>query len=647
MITYYPVKKIIILTFLFLISNFILAQQHINDSLLSALNTTTIDTQRVNILNELYLNQSNPETAKKYVQEIIELSFKINYKKGLAWGYNAMGSILSDQGDFKGALTNHFKALEYTNLKKDEFLIAAIHNNIGNIYRYTGEPTNALSFFLKALVVFEKLNKSQAVNVCLGNIATVYRQQKNFDKALEYNFKSLSIAERIKDRGAMAACYGNIGIIYAEQKKFKEALDITLKSLAIRVDQNDTMRLASVYSNLSNMYSESGSQSLALTYQLKSLAMREAMRDKRGIAMNYNNIGNIYNEMTDYKKALAYQLKALELSKQLESRELMMNTYESMVQVNKNLKDYEKAFYYQNLLTTVKDSVLNKENSKQIAEMQTKFDVEKKDVELLKNKTQLALDKKNSSLKNMVIISVLIIALLIITLISLFYYNKRKKQELQSAAELTSQKLVYEKRMIESEENERRRIAQDLHDNMGAHTTSILAQIDHLTHTENTRIDSKLIDLRDDAENIMALLRETIWILKMKTISINNFYELIKSYADKQLQKNSRIATVYNIAITTEKQLTPTITLNLYRIIQESIQNIMKHAQATEVHISIKDVPVLCIEISDNGKGFEQNKLNRMSGLDNMQHRATEISFQLEISSTLNTNTTITIQEIN
>jgi len=200
--------------------------------------------------------------------------------------------------------------------------------------------------------------------------------------------------------------------------------------------------------------------------------------------------------------------------------------------------------------------------------------------------------------------------------------------------------------IYEAEEKERTRIAKDLHDNMGAYATSILAQIDVMENSINTEDKgNKLEDLRNDAEYIMATLRETIWILKTKNITANQLFDLLKTYTNKHLVKNLNIKVVFSEDITESKSISPTISLNLYRIIQEIIQNIIKHAKAKEVVFKLSSANKIIIEIIDNGVGFDYANLTRKSGLDNIKYRANEINYSIKIESKKGGGTSFKIEE--
>ena len=194
-------------------------------------------------------------------------------------------------------------------------------------------------------------------------------------------------------------------------------------------------------------------------------------------------------------------------------------------------------------------------------------------------------------------------------------------------------------------ENERRRIGRDLHDNIGAYVTSLISKIDKLKSAHNEIIsDEQCLDARLDAEKILALLRQTIWILDNKETNITALYDQFKNYARKYL-KTDGTRVIFDENIKNNRKIAPVTGSEIFRILQEALQNIHKHAQATKVEVNVISDNKIIIYIKDNGKGFDSKELKEGFGLVNMRYRAKEIGFKLNIYSD-DTGTTLEIYEI-
>jgi signal transduction histidine kinase len=214
-----------------------------------------------------------------------------------------------------------------------------------------------------------------------------------------------------------------------------------------------------------------------------------------------------------------------------------------------------------------------------------------------------------------------------------WYYNKIKTKELKRQFELEVQM-----------QKERERISRDLHDHIGAYSTALIANADALEQQlEDEKALKTVSYLKENSKNILTTLRETIWLLNTNNLTVKRFYEGFINYSTNILRNHEGIEIEFTDAITNNAQLQPAKAIHLLRILQEAIQNIVKHAQATHIGCVLTCDKQLTITISDNGKGFNPDLIIKGNGLFNMQQRAEEINFTLAIKSTMGKGTTITL----
>jgi signal transduction histidine kinase/ligand-binding sensor domain-containing protein len=180
-------------------------------------------------------------------------------------------------------------------------------------------------------------------------------------------------------------------------------------------------------------------------------------------------------------------------------------------------------------------------------------------------------------------------------------------------------------------QQERQRISRDLHDNIGAYTSALLAGIDHLDRSGPSPGDVE--ELRDYASNIMTYLRETIWLLNHEKQTITAFSDRLVTYARKIFRNYPGITFDVEKEIISDRELSPKISLNLFRILQEALQNACKHAMAGNIILSISSGKTLTFSVRDNGKGMADTVKEEGYGLMNMQLRAAEIGFTVTIHS--------------
>jgi signal transduction histidine kinase len=213
------------------------------------------------------------------------------------------------------------------------------------------------------------------------------------------------------------------------------------------------------------------------------------------------------------------------------------------------------------------------------------------------------------------------------------YINRKKQAKLL-------QKLALQKEL----ENERQRISRDLHDNMGAYTSALIANVQHLKLTTGASTDVE--NMQSNAEQILASLRETIWVLNNKEISVQEFSDGFKNYCFKILKNFEDISFNATENIESNVMLKAATAIHLNKILQEAVQNIIKHANATQLNYTIKSNKKIQITIQDNGKGFDQYTANKGNGLENMQWRAKEVGIEIAIKSIMSEGTTITINTL-
>jgi signal transduction histidine kinase/cytochrome c-type biogenesis protein CcmH/NrfG len=620
--------------------------QSITDSLQTALKTAAADTQKVNILYELAVRQDEPETKQKYAEELLKLSEKLSYTKGVAWGYNLLGAASRSKGNFGDALGYYKKSLKVVEARNDSLGTAKVNNNIGEIYRLQGEYPVAVSYYLKSLSMLEKLNKPRLVAMSMNNIAIIYRYQKNYNKALDYNTKSLAIREKLQNKQDMADSYDNMGIIYYEQKKYKDAIKNVTRALELKIEVQDTIGIASSYNNISNVYSGSGDQVKGLEYQMKALAMREYLKDKRGIAMSYNNLGNIYNLLGDYAKAMDYQLRALALARKTGSKELVKDAYESLVTLNKNKKDFEQAFHYQDLLSGIKDSILNTETNKQIAEMQAKYETGKKDLAIGKQNLELERNKleisRQRTQRNILLLSVLILAIFFFLL-----YNRHKlKQKNLVQMERNEQQLLRTRAIVEAEENERTRIARELHDGIGQQLSAVKLNLSSLqstlgnNNTEQSVLMRNAIEIIDDS---VKEVRSVSHSMMPNALLKSGLATAVREFLNK-ISHTGKLKIELEISGLNER-LESMMENILFRVVQETVNNIIKHSGATIVNIQIiRYEKELSMMIEDNGVGFDPSLSSSGIGLKNIRSRIEFLNGTVNFDSSPGKGATIIIE---
>ena len=371
---------------------------HTIDSLLHIL-TTDQDSSKVSILLDLSreLRYSNTPRALAYCMEGLELATQLDNLPGITRAQEIAGMLNTIQG-------NHERAIEFS---------------------------------LKALSGYEVLDKKNGVGNLYNGLAIIHRQQKNYERSLAYNFKSLSIRQELQDSAGIAGSLGNIGLVYFNMEKYDSSLHYHLASLAIDQKRNHLQGLAITYNNIGLVYQYQDKTEEALEYFQRSLTMEEELDNQRGIAISCNTIAEIYLQRGWYEEAIVYASRALTIG---QAYSLKMHTTEAL----KNLSDiyaamgnYQQAYEHQLLHKAVRDSIFNEEQTQQIAEMEARFDLEKKEQQITAQQQQIALMELNEVTAQRLRIALIAVAILLVFLVGFVYNRYRIKQK---AEQLLNQK---------------------------------------------------------------------------------------------------------------------------------------------------------------------------------------------------------------
>lgn len=247
-----------------------------------------------------------------------------------------------------------------------------------------------------------------------------------------------------------------------------------------------------------------------------------------------------------------------------------------------------------------------------------------------------------------IIISVLFVSLIVLfcfVIINLYIQKIKKYNAVIYEKEIAFQKTLNES-IVETQEQLFNAISQELHDDAGQQLSAINFQIENLK-IDYPHFEPKLQPLSDSIGSLSKSLREISHLLNKSFISKNNLYQTIQSELDR-INKHSKFAIAFVVEVTPKKKFSETEKIMIFRIFQESLNNILKHAKATKIDVNVTESPVFKITIYDNGRGFVINKKieNQSIGLENMYKRALMIDYVLTINSEPENGTTIMLTEI-
>lgn len=582
---------------------------------------------------------NDTKKAFKVITEGKQLATESNYPYGIAILTNTHGIYMDVAGQSDSAKYYFTKALIISRENNLASIESRCVNNLGMYNWNRGNYNDALGYFFESLKMDEKLNDIQATSIRLNNIGLIYQEMNLANKALEYHKKALKIRQEFNLKKDQVASLNNIGVCYKDLGRIDIAITTYNEGIELAKTSNNLIDYYKLLDNLANAYQVKEDYIKAIETHLKALDKPEDFKvDPKGDLAGYANLVALFNKINDAKKGLYYAKKGFELiekNPQLEnmSGDLYLNFAES----NYMLDNFQKAREFRDKYITLKDSIFSETNAKEFADLEVKYETEKKEKEILVQRAELAEQDLTIQRRNFQVYGLIALAILFGVLGYLFYnQQKLKNNQLKRENELkiALSKIENQNRLQE----QRLRISRDLHDNIGAQLTFIISSLDNLKYSFDLpeKLSNKLDYIGEFTSETIFELRDTIWAMNKSSISFEDLQSRISNFIEKANVSSKDMSFSYNVD---DNQLmdvsfTSIQGINIYRIIQEAVNNAVKYSKGSNIDVNIKTSSRnITISIIDNGIGFDKNEIEFGNGLNNIEKRALELNATVTINS--------------
>ncbi len=620
------------------------------DSLETLLHTRDIkDSIQIDIYNNLgFLYRStDKDKAAAFLDSAIFLATLIGDDEGLSGAYNRYGILYKNKGLLDKAILYYDSSINIAKKINNIELVADVTNNLGNLYRLQGNHVKAAEVFLNTLKLREQSKDIGGMASAHNNLAYVYTDIQNFQLATKNNLKSIELFAQAKDSFELARAYGYMGFIHYFQSHFDSAIHYCSIGLTILKTLGDKYETAALLNNMGNIQAESGSPIKGIPYHEQALQIQIDTKDSVGIFTSYLSLAQTYLIAGKYNKAESYANKAVSILDNISAiTQMYKDTYLLLSEIHKKGKNYHKAYDALATYNRYKDSLVNADNNRLITEMQEKYESDKKDLLLKKN--ALELNNANIELKQKNIITITLITLLIVILLIIYLlynrYKLKKQQELDQ--ELIRQKDLRSIAIIDAEEKERTRIAKDLHDGIGQQLSAAKLAINALDNlTDEEKRNEKIGVLSNMLDESIKDVRAVSHSMMPSALYKLGLSSAIREFVQKISATGAIKADLEIVGL--DDSLNKTTEIILYRVIQELVNNTIKHAQAKKVMIQMikHDNDMLNIIVEDDGIGFNTKDTNNVEGigLKNIQSRIEYINGDVVFDSTSGKGTTVII----
>lgn len=517
---------------------------------------------------------------------------------------------------------------------------AQSYSKLSLAHYYSGNFDENLQYSLKAIQIFEKINSTESLSKEYGELG--YRmKERNLKKSIYYMQKGMKISEKNKYQKPLLSIYNNYGMLKKRNKEVDSALYYFRKCLVLKESLKDSIGIPYSLNNIAELHLDLKEFTMAKKLYNQALVIRIKLDDKYGIAENFSYLGDLYLAENKYEKAILNYSKSIEISQKYGFKTLLLHSYKMIsecYEFSNNapmaLQSFRKHIFY-------KDSILNTKTNEKIAELEVKFDTNEKEKLIIKKENEV----KNSRNK---LLFVSVLALFISVLGGLIYRqqkfkNKQQEQEFQLKNAIT--KIETQNKL----QKQRLAISRDLHDNIGAQLTFIISSIDNIKYAfsiKDLKLNQKLGTISEFTKATILELRDTIWAMNSNEITFEDLHSRILNFMEKAQQLQENINFKFIIHPNLEKiKLSSVVGMNLYRTIQEAVNNAIKHALPKNISIEINSQnQFITILIADDGIGFNEEFISKGNGLLNMEKRIEEIGGSIHFGKNENGGTQINIQ---
>lgn len=518
--------------------------------------------------------------------------------------------------------------------------IGESYSNLALVNFYQGQLEKDIKYSLQAISVFEKANEREQLAREYGELGHRMRR-RDVKKAEFYILKAIKIAEAGKFNKPLLAIYDNFGKVKEKMNQNDSALYYYKKSLKMKQDSNDRVGIPYSLNHIAEFYINQNDFPKAKILFAQALKLRIELKDEIGVAENYCNLGELLLLENKPKEALLNFELSLTKSIKCKYADLTQYNYNKIADCYEKLGNYREAFSNFKLYSTYKDSILNQKRNDKIAELEIKFEASEKEKQLLESQAETK--QRNSTIIMIIFITLFIIIISLSIIRQQKLKNKQEKQEFQLKNAIT--KIETQNKL----QKQRLAISRDLHDNIGAQLTFIISSIDNIKYAfpiKDLNLNQKLNSINDFTKATILELRDTIWAMNSNEITFDDLQSRILNFIENAQQFQENIQFTFNIdQDLKDLKLSSTVGMNLYRTIQEAVNNAIKHAKASKIAIDIDgDSKILKIYITDDGKGFTTEEIEKGNGLLNMEKRIEEIGGTIQFISEKGTQIFITLK---
>jgi tetratricopeptide (TPR) repeat protein len=504
------------------------------------------ESSKTEIMNQLSeVSRKEPDKALQYAKDALERAERENDRKQIITALKNFGIAQGYQNKYDSALATLLKSLALAEKHQEWILAGDDAINVGTVYYVIlSNYEKALEYYVKALQYYEKVNYQKGIAAALSGLGIAYTHEKRFRDALETLMKSLAIYQELDEKREVPKIHVNIGTCYKEMKQYDKAVEfLNLALKGFDETKNQRGKAHALYV-MGDLYRIDKKYDAAINTLNEALAINEQSNHKNSIADCLLELGRTYLDIKKYEEAEKSFLRVVDIATEINKYESISKAYEHLSTVYEEMNDYGNAFKYLKKHKVSYDSIFSAEKSKQVAEMQARFETERKEKEIALLRQEKALNQTYLLVAIGVLISIATIGYLIIN------RQKLKMKKDRELAEKEGQLMEERKTLFEAELRNRELSEQQLQDELdyknkelASYTLNLIQKneilenlkqsVEELRNTPEAHVKQKLTGLVNMVNYSFHLDRD--WEnFKMHFEQVHNdfFKKLIEKYPD-------------------------------------------------------------------------------------------------------------------
>ena len=608
------------------------------------------DSNRLSILSDLHWQWLGQDLkkAEKYALEEIALAQKLRLDKWIAQGYNDLGIVQQHRNELKEALTSHKKAYAIRKKHNDVMGMGSSLSKIGTTYTRLDSLSLALKAQLEALRLYRSTSSKAQIGMTLGNICYIYETQKQYALVATCATEALAIAESLADTAGIITAISNLSNVDNARGDLNGALQKQLKAYQLARQTHDSYRTMALMENVGVYYSRMRQYNLALGYLNQAYALAEQNGDINTIILYQSNKANALIGLGRLSEASALVRNSIARA-QAENLTLnLAQAYTLMGDIFARGGQGDSAVKYYHFYTQLTEKQFSSEIAANFSKLQTQHEIEVREHQkaLLQKDNALQADKIQKF--RLLLVGLVVVMSLVVLVFLLMRTRAKLLQQQQQDADRLAQQELRTQAVLEAEENERVRIARELHDGIGQQLSAaklnfsgLAAQLP-LEDARSQEMMNNALGLLDDAVSEVRNVSHTMLgngLLKAGLAgAVRDFIHKISHTGSFKIDLEM---------VGMHERLEPTKEMVLFRVLQELVGNIIKHAHASQISIQlIRHEAELVLLLEDNGVGFDTSQADDFQGigLRNIYSRIEFLGGTVHFDSTPGKGTTVTVE---